>query len=343
MHAHGGQLLQEGSTFYWVGTSQKVLPAWTSTHINIYSSTDLQNWQFRNVIFRWQQIVGFPRRLPYGHLWQPPPPYRIERPKILHHVRRRRYILMFHLDTPGFEVPAVGVAISPNITGPYRWLHHFFPDNNTSYDMTVWQEPGTGQAYLVRSCPVMTIAVSRLRPDWLATAGSICSRTGLGAEGPAVFRHSGRHYIFASHLTGWAPNPPILHESTAGGMCSTFWRLLPAPAHGPLAGTTYDSQSTHIFTYTFQDGAEVLVWMGDRWNEQGRGSVGGASYVWLPLLPRVGAPGFELVYAENWSLRQYKGAVWDVAAQAVRFAADVEDSPRFATEPGRGVDGVAVS
>lgn len=47
VHAHGGQLLQEGSTFYWVGTSQKVLPAWTSTHINIYSSTDLQNWQFR--------------------------------------------------------------------------------------------------------------------------------------------------------------------------------------------------------------------------------------------------------------------------------------------------------
>lgn len=83
---------------------------------------------------------------------------------------------------------------------------------------------------------------------------------------------------------GWAPNPPILHESTAGGMCSTFWRLLPAPAHGPLAGTTYDSQSTHIFTYTFQDGAEVLVWMGDRWNEQGRGSVGGASYVSVPWL-----------------------------------------------------------
>jgi hypothetical protein len=58
-------------------------------------------------------------------------------------------------------------------------VHHFFPDNNTSYDMTVWQERGTGgaadRAYLVRSCPVMRIAVSRLRPDWLATEGSLCS------------------------------------------------------------------------------------------------------------------------------------------------------------------------
>ncbi len=81
----------------------------------------------------------------------------------------------------------------------------------------------------------MTIAVSRLRPDWLATVGSICSRvsgramgqgahinlqlagllslflssgcsailqTGVGAEAPAVFKHSSKHYIFASHLTG---------------------------------------------------------------------------------------------------------------------------------------------
>lgn len=57
-----------------------------------------------------------------------------------------------------------------------------------------------------------------------------------------MFRHAGRHYIFASHLTGWDPNPPILHESTAGGMCSTFWRVLPQPSHGTQAGTTYDAQ-----------------------------------------------------------------------------------------------------
>ena len=47
VHAHGGQLLQEGQRLYWVGTSQKQLPFWTSTHINIYESTDLQRWTFR--------------------------------------------------------------------------------------------------------------------------------------------------------------------------------------------------------------------------------------------------------------------------------------------------------
>ena len=57
-----------------------------------------------------------------------------------------------------------------------------------------------------------------------------------------MFQHRGSHYIFASHLTGWDPNPPILHQSTAGGMCSTFWRDLPQPTHGPQADTTFDAQ-----------------------------------------------------------------------------------------------------
>ncbi len=64
-------------------------------------------------------------------------------------------------------------------------------------------------------------------------------------------------------------------------MCSTFWEVMPSPTHGPQAATTYDAQSTFVFTYTFQDGAEVLIWMGDRWNDKGRGSVGQASYVSL--------------------------------------------------------------
>jgi hypothetical protein len=38
-------------------------------------------------------------------------------------------------------------------------------------------------------------------------------------------------------------------------------------------------QSTHVFTYTFADGEQLLLWMGDRWNSNGLGSVAAASYV----------------------------------------------------------------
>lgn len=77
--------------------------------------------------------------------------------------------------------------------------------------------------------------------------------------------------------------------------------------------------------------------------------------VWLPLLPRVGAEGFEVVNVKNWSLRciwfpgvhdgsnawlvperctpvlrrQFKGAVYDAVAQQVRFA-PAADTPATA-------------
>lgn len=176
-------------------------------------------------------------------------------------------------------------------------------------------------------------------------------------------------HMFASHLTGWQPNEPILHRSTSladGGLCSTFWQLLPRPTHGPLADTTYNSQargackwnaaspcfalapagcapaggscrsppaalapptpkqhmqSTFIYEHRFADGEQLLIWMGDRWNADGPGSVGNASYLWLPLLPHTDGGGYELVWAQNWRLRRYKGAQWDPQARAVQFAA----------------------
>ena len=44
-----------------------------------------------------------------------------------------------------------------------------------------------------------------------------------------------------------------------------------------------------------------------------------ALQVWLPLLPRIGAPGFQLVWAEKWSVQLFKGAWWDANAQQVHF------------------------
>lgn len=50
-----------------------------------------------------------------------------------------------------FCPPGELTALSPlSLPGPYSWAGHIFPDNNTSYDFTVWNEPGTDSAYLVR-------------------------------------------------------------------------------------------------------------------------------------------------------------------------------------------------
>ena len=54
---------------------------------------------------------------------------------------------------------------------------------------------------------------------------------------------------------------------------------------GPGSETTWDSQSTAVFPFQAENGQELLMYMGDRWNAAGPGSVSQASYVWLPLLP----------------------------------------------------------
>lgn len=138
----------------WVGTSQKKPPSWTSTEINLYESQDLVNWRFRSalvvarrlrhsslqlaswsqlslhaqshlaaiiwqpccrsVVFRWQQIQGYPGRLPYGHLLQPPPPFRIERPKVCELSRGAVGAAYCTCCCPGFPAHQVPAAAGVN-------------------------------------------------------------------------------------------------------------------------------------------------------------------------------------------------------------------------------------
>ena len=126
-------------------------------------------------------------------------------------------------------------------------------------------------------------------------------------------------------------------------MCSTFWVDLPQPTSGEGADTTFNAQSTYIFPFRFPDGSKLLLWMGDRWNAGGPGSVGAATYVFLPLLPRLGAPGFQLVDAPGgaWSLATYKGAAFDPGQQRVVFAAELaarRRADRVASQPGHTID-----
>ena len=47
---------------------------------------------------------------------------------------------------------------------------------------------------------------------------------------------------------------------------------------GDGANITYNSQSTFVFDLTFEDGTVMYIYMGDRWNFYGPGSVRLQSY-----------------------------------------------------------------
>lgn len=42
----------------------------------------------------------------------------------------------------------------------------------------------------------------------------------------------------------------------------------------PGAATTFESQAAFVFSIPLEGGRELWVYAGDRWNEQGPGSVG---------------------------------------------------------------------
>ena len=105
------------------------------------------------------------------------------------------------------------------------------------------------------------------------------SRHAFQGEGPAIFKPSdGNYYMMASHLTFWRPNPAMLFHAAADSLATAKWSQLARPAMGPGANTTYNSQSSSVFALEsgavrLANGAALHIYMGDRWNFYGPGSV----------------------------------------------------------------------
>ncbi len=96
----------------------------------------------------------------------------------------------------------------------------------------------------------------------------------LQGEGPSIFKPSdGNYYMMASHLTYWKPNPPMLYHAAVASMSTAKWNKLATPATGDTANTTHNSQSSSVFQLQLQDGSSMFIYMGDRWNFYGPGSV----------------------------------------------------------------------
>ena len=298
LHAHGAGLFQPDSApqkklFYMVGTSQKMPPHWLSRSINLYSSDDLQNWDFEGIIFESSQVdAGISGDV------------RIERPKLLYNLKTETYVMWFHLDDASFSKGYVGVATCKTINGKYTFKAGWRPDGFRSLDMTLVQtKPGyNAEAFLVRSVDNQYVGFSRLTDDFLNTTSEGIVSQGPRCEGQAVWAEETeeglKHYLLCSHLTGWHANPAILAESSTGDIRNgTTWKVLGNPTH---KGYSYDSQPTYVFKITFVGKANgtLRLYMGDRWNEGSEsapGSVGGASYVWLPMMRNKSDPtGFSM-------------------------------------------------
>jgi len=304
IYAGGANMYLESGRYYLVGEGNKTHED-CSECFNLYSSTDLETWKFEACVLKNEDVRA-----------AAPPPlnsskyafYRIERPKVFKcpGASTRPYRIWFHCDTSDFAMKSVGVLTSDSITGPYTFAGQCFrPDDHDSYDMGVWyddpaQPGGDGHMYLVRSVDNSYAGISRMNDDCTTVTGGIISGQGTPKmEAQALMRDdAGILHMIGSHETGWSPNAALFLTSPNASLLGAVW----GDDYNPSGdGSTWDSQSTFLFPYRHADGHVTHIWMADRWNEYGPGSIQNDTLIWLPLQPPSGPAPTNVT--EGWTIQ----------------------------------------
>jgi hypothetical protein len=122
INAHGGGIIYYNDTYYWFGEYR--LPRLEKDKsrygVSCYSSKDLLNW--RNEGLALKVISDSASLLNPGCV--------IERPKVIFNKKTGKFVMWFHheLKGQGYSAALTGVAVSENITGPYKYIRSLRPN-----------------------------------------------------------------------------------------------------------------------------------------------------------------------------------------------------------------------
>lgn len=122
INAHGGGIIRYKGTYYWFGESR--LPRSEKDRskygVGCYSSKDLVKWKNEGLALRVINDTG--SLLVAGCV--------IERPKVIYNKKTHKFVMWFHheLKGQGYRAAMTGVAVSDNITGPYKYIRSLRPN-----------------------------------------------------------------------------------------------------------------------------------------------------------------------------------------------------------------------
>jgi hypothetical protein len=122
INAHGGGIIFYNATYYWFGEAR--LPHGeadrTKYGVGCYSSKDLVNWKNEGLALK--VINDTASLLQTGCV--------IERPKVIFNKKTGKFVMWFHheLKGQGYKAAMTGVAVSDNVTGPYKYVRSLRPN-----------------------------------------------------------------------------------------------------------------------------------------------------------------------------------------------------------------------
>lgn len=258
VNAHGACIVEDGGHYYlfgeWKSDKSNAFPGFSC-----YSSDDLVNWKFENVVLKVQ---------PNGILG----PNRVgERVKVMKCPKTGEYVMLMHADNMDYKDPYIGVATCKTIAGDYELQGPLTYQGNPvkRWDMGTFQDTDGKGYLLIHHGPIY-----RLSDDYRSVEAEVTNVKDAG-ESPAMFKKGGIYYMFYSNLTSWEKNdnfyftaPRIEGPWTKQGLFC------------PEGTLTYNSQTTFIFPLK-RGNDTIPMFMGDRWSYPHQASA--ATYVWLPM------------------------------------------------------------
>lgn len=279
IQAHGGGILKVGNTYYWHGEDKTTNSA-EFRAVSCYSSTDLVNWE-RNADALTPQSGTM---ISTSNI--------VERPKVLYNSNNKEYVMWFHSDSSNYGAAMVGVATASSPCGPYSYKGSWQPLGAQSRDMGVFQDDD-GTAYLLyASDNNQNFKISRMDSNYYNVTTQVNVLNGATLEAPGIVKRNGAYYLFASHTSGWAPNPnKWFRASSLSGNWTSQEDIAPENTR------TYYSQNN----FDLPLGSNA-IYMGDRWRPS---LLGSSRYIWLPLSWSSGSP--QLVWVDVWSVNLAAG------------------------------------
>lgn len=308
INAHGGGVIREGGRYYWYGEHKIAGKAGNLAQVGVgmYSSENLVEWRNEGIVLPVSDDPASP--IQKGCI--------LERPKIVKN-SAGKFVMWFHLERKGngYEDAFVGIASADKVTGPYVMhgsgrldagvrplnitedqlrtgnLPHAkaflrdFSGGQMSRDMTLFADDDGKIYHICASEDNATLHIRLLAGDAMSSSGKyIRVSPGASNEAPAVFKHGGKYFMFASGCTGWKPNAARL--LTADSMLGE-WKLAGNPVRGDETqrNTTFGGQSTFVLPLESQPGK--FIFMGDLWRPEN--AIDGR-YLWLPVTFENGMP-----------------------------------------------------
>jgi Glycosyl hydrolases family 43 len=296
INAHGGGMLFYRGVYYWYGENKEGrtwMPAcnksWDGyrvevTGIRCYSSKNLLDWQDEGL------VLPAVSNDPASDLH---PSKVCERPKVVFNPQTKKFVMWMHVDNMDYTAARAGVAVADQPTGPFIYLGSIRPDGQESRDQTLFQDDD-GKAYRTYACETNhTTCISLLTDDYLKPAGK-CVRVFVNdpMEAQVIFKHAGKYWLLASHVTGWDPNPA--RAAVADSIWGP-WVDLGNPCFGPGATNTFGAQSAFVFPVAGKD--ETFIFMADQWNKT---NLPDSRYIWLPI--QFADKGLQIPWQASWRL-----------------------------------------